>query len=830
MILEKAKELMRTEEQLSVAKGEGSESRDADPLIPPSIKLPRSMLEWDVVDEGLSKVETLFQRASLVGFGMWLVLLFAVFRFAPVTSFEEPAGLEKSIHFVTAIIILVTNGSRIIPLFFRDFSFGFFKSGFLIATMSVQAIAIGSNLVLALIPTPVMVDHHTGLRVHLIRWVEWIPLAFLMTFLTCNVDVQLRKYEPSPVNFKTPTFLALSTSAGMVFPFCPDSKTWYLVLLAAWALFSSIYVLAYDRATNYYQLQSMSTSCIDSGPQKESLDLARASYNLTLICSITWTLLALSFTIVCLISRTNPESWLATPDIPIFLMTIFEVMSKIWYFSALIATYDKIFDENARAVRRLEEMRGFMSAVWASSSDVVVFCVEKQDGISARISPAFLKMLGLSTGSSTLLDDRGDVSIILEISPENDCCTVFAMDLTKPISRQDAAQFKHNLMARKFQLDDNDAILSTEDRNLLSMAKLVVHTFKTRLVENTGNLTASFVKREGETEKSIPCEAKISGLEKRAYVLVLRDISDRLERFEAEKKLVEEITSRKKDTEANIFTRHEVKNGILAAIGLLDHIRDFGAQRGHVIPAKLQSFGSKTGESSSSPDHNSLARHSRPQVETLSGENSAQEDEFKESVTELDSTLRDMLDTILDEAMAREIIHGEYKPKKERMIVQGVLDSIRRRTSQRFPLQVLPDPFPSLKMDRQLLRYIYRNAVSNACKYGEVDGVVETSVEYDREQTRFTLQVVNKPGEGHDELVELTSEEVSLVFAPGMRLRAEAVAFGKKAQTIRNESSGNGAWIMQKCAEAMGAPAAFVSSRIPPFLRFVAPFNHATNQ
>lgn len=191
-------------------------------------------------------------------------------------------------------------------------------------------------------------------------------------------------------------------------------------------------------------------------------------------------------------------------------------------------------------------------------------------------------------------------------------------------------------------------------------------------------------------------------------------------------------------------------------------------------------------------------------TKTVSGEGTSQENEFEESISELDSTLRDMLDTILDEAMAREIIYGAYKPKKELLMVPEVLDSIRRRTSQRFPLEVATGSFPLLAMDRQLLRYIYRNAVSNACKYGQTDGIVETFVEYDDDNQKLTMKVVNRPGEGHDELVKLRSDEVTAVFEPETRLRSTVVVTGRKAQLIQNESSGNGAWIMQKCALAMG--------------------------
>jgi len=41
------------------------------------------------------------------------------------------------------------------------------------------------------------------------------------------------------------------------------------------------------------------------------------------------------------------------------------------------------------------------------------------------------------------------------------------------------------------------------------------------------------------------------------------------------------------------------------------------------------------------------------------------------------------------------------------------------------------------------------------------------------------------------------------VFAPGKRLKPHSFATGTKAQVIRTQSTGNGAWIMQQCAEAL---------------------------
>jgi hypothetical protein len=44
---------------------------------------------------------------------------------------------------------------------------------------------------------------------------------------------------------------------------------------------------------------------------------------------------------------------------------------------------------------------------------------------------------------------------------------------------------------------------------------------------------------------------------------------------------------------------------------------------------------------------------------------------------------------------------------------------------------------PRLALDRQLLRYIYRNAVSNACKYGKPDGLLDTRVLYNERKGRL---------------------------------------------------------------------------------------------
>jgi signal transduction histidine kinase len=727
--------------------------------------LPKTLLD-DESDEQLKHVNNLFKKGSLIGAAIWVFLLFLVLRYSPAESYEEPWGLEQTTHLIVCVVLCASNGSRIVPIFLRELNFRFMKSGFLASALSVQVIAIVSNFIMWYVPSPVLVDEYSGLRFHMVRWAEWTALAFIMTFLTCNLNATSGS-EQGKVNFVYPTLLALSTLCGMLFPLCHDATSWWIVMTFAWLSFNAIYVLVYRRRKTYAFHQKTIENTTNSSPHEANIDLSRSAYNLALACASTWTMLSVVFTFMCFTNKVAPpESWLNHPANPVIFTATFEVASKVIYLGCVFDTYDKVFDEKAIALRRLEEMRNFMCAVWTSSSDAIVYVLDGNDHISARISPAFLRLIGVASGRACSLLRRGDVSLIIDISPSKGIFHVFAMDLTKEVTREDVT---NALNAKKLVFEQKED-LTIDEANIVGVAELILHETKV-----PGRTMKVFHKIENDLKVSIPCEATVADLEGNSRVVVLRDISDRLQRFEAEKLLIEEVTSRKKDTEANNFTRHEVKNGILASIGILDHIRE-------LMPQVTVPKGA-----------------SEPFVE-----GSSQKDQVTDALTELDSTLRDILDTIHDEAMAKEIIYGEYAPRKDVLRVRDVLDSIRQcGASKRFPLHIKPH-FPRVYLDRQLLRYIYRNALSNACRYGQHGGTVESFVHYDQGTRIFTLKVTNLPGEGHEELLELDDDQVRSIFEPGVRLAQNHHPSAKNAQAINKESSGNGAWIMQKCAECLG--------------------------
>jgi hypothetical protein len=619
---------------------------------------PRSFLRGGTDDDKIKLVEELFHKGAAIGVGVWVILMILVYLFSPYELYEEPSGFEQLCHIVGGTLLIVSNGARLLPLLMKDKGYKILKSGFIVGSLAVQLVALASNYIMAFRPTPVMYDEISGLRFHLVRWAEWIPLAFLMAFLTINVDAPFRGPTPK-VDFVFPTMMAMSTSAGLLFPLCPDEYTWWGVMGTSWSLFSMIYVVTYQKGVDYLELKGEikagASKSKANAQQAERLDLTKSSFSLCVAISVTWTFLALMFTFFSVVTKlARKDSWLSNPSIPVALTCTFEVMSKVWYLGALFEAYGKVFDEQVRGHRRLEELRSFMSAVWASSSDVIVFCAKNNDIVSARISPSFLKILG-SSADTLGFDITNEVSLVLEIDQSQDLFSVVAMDLDRPVMRSDLSSVSYDLNTRSFRISKADD-LNAPEVNLARMAKLAIDavTLAPALLDriNPTKFVAE-VGRKGDLSSEMSCEVNISLLEGRSCVLTLRDISERLHRFQVEKRLVKEVTSRKKDEEANRFTRHEVKNALLAAMGILDHLKEL-MQRSNVLPKR------NTDEKSMF-----LLSDNAPMVfMDMGGDDdttSPQTKEVEEAFNELDTTLKDVMDTILDEAMAREVSYGNYR-------------------------------------------------------------------------------------------------------------------------------------------------------------------------
>jgi signal transduction histidine kinase len=297
-------------------------------------------------------------------------------------------------------------------------------------------------------------------------------------------------------------------------------------------------------------------------------------------------------------------------------------------------------------------------------------------------------------------------------------------------------------------------------------------------------------------------EAKVTRIGSWRLVVVVRDITQRLLVFEAEKALVKQATAHERDSAANRFTRHEVKNGLLSAIGLVDALQELSA------PGTAR-------EADRAPD--AIGATARVSADDALGS-------LARCVGELQTTLTETLNSVLSETMARELVYDSYDPVPELVdvvaLLKGHATGIGGAKGSRFKIETWPAEIPFLVLDPQLLHCIYRNAISNASKYGDPFGEVVTRLRLLRPDGTnascaelhgaaavgsaftLTLEVFNEPGPDHSRLLDASGDALhDRVFAQGQRLHPDLRCANAGASTV---SSGDGGWIMRKCAKALG--------------------------
>jgi hypothetical protein len=180
-------------------------------------------------------------------------------------------------------------------------------------------------------------------------------------------------------------------------------------------------------------------------------------------------------------------------------------------------------------------------------------------------------ILNLKLDSTITREDAVDLMMVADASQRNDGLVDQEENKDKKLEEPADGNIAvlAGLLTRVFQLPGTEFVLM--ESNFQGHARKKVDsegdgsTFDDDDGEESTGLQSWHREHKGD-QRQLHCEAKISKVDSSCLV-VLRDISERFQRFETEKKLVEEITARKKDAEANRFTRHEVKNSILACIG-----------------------------------------------------------------------------------------------------------------------------------------------------------------------------------------------------------------------------------------------------------------------
>ena len=534
----------------------------------------------------------------------------------------------------------------------------------------------------------------------------------------------------------------------------------------------------------------------------------------------------------------------------IFLCTVSHaVLLKVVYMKIIVDVHDAVFDDAVRAERRLRELREMMSVVWDSSSDVIVVSVRGAGGgITTMVSPTYVSIFrreGRKDGGKDNDDHNGDSSsekrngLVFEFHPRDYATADGGGGVPSSLQVHDL-EFT-GLQSGGVSRAAAEIVRTGEGKLDEGMASLV------ELVFRAWNLSADRITRSGGDGRSSSAsavtavvpddviisprlnssdpagrwEAKITRLRDSALVMVLRDTSERSRRFEAEKKYVSESTARAKDAEANRFTRHEVKNGLLSAIGLCDSFGDslqkiMDLQQGiEAAKAAVARAGDEAHLTIDAPDD--VVPVVDPSTTVC--------------LHELDRTLNEVLHMVLADAMAREIVHDVYEPRWEYADVLGCLSSHHHlrefqsmSLSDRFPIIVRPSSMPRIRCDIQLLSLIHRSAISNACKFGMKGGHVLTEVHFLKDAESSTsgvieMRVTNLPGPNHNLLLEMGSVAERLVFSKGGALQN---MLAKQGAIIKRKEESNGAWIVQKGASVMGGTCTM--SFLPTKTEFVMRF------
>jgi len=807
--------------------GDVSETKSIDECLKDNLSDFESSL---YADEFIAEVDKHYQRVACTAILVWLALLCLSFLIGRQTnSLEVLEGGEKQAPMAGGLVMAISLFSAVLP--FLNSKQRQCLSGVLVCAVTAQSIALVTNLLLAFAPTPVLIDHVTGMKTYLVRYCEWAPLAFVMAFLTdsCRIDnpanqaskenrrgtlstlsstMSLMRTESkshvdtahNPATEKNLKILVesklksaynlglaqgISAFCGWVFPFCPNFVSWVICLFISCALFSLLWKRLYVRTKAFQSMKPGSTAS-----EKEIFHWSKLSLGLLRTCAISWSLLVINFFFFAIGPHIfSNSSFFNLPSMQMILECSIDVLLKVFYLTTVVDVHNAVFDNTAKTERRLEELKQMLSAVWDNSSDMIILSVRGISGdVSSMLSPTYLKIFSDEKSEKNPTTGK---ALAFELNARS----FTADDDPIPIAIYDV-NLNHVLPKGK-TWTKNKSVAKSE---MVSLSKLVIRAWESE----TKNKEELFIMHDLSRSlgQNIRCEANITRMEENALVIVVRDISERCRRFEAEKKAISETTARLRDAAANRFTRHEVKNGLLAAVALCDSLNESVQDMFKRIGTLEQQLAAKDDRGSNNGTGVNLDDSSSRRLSLGSkNETSATISATGRYIYELDRTLHDILDTILAEAMARDVIWEGYEPKLERVKVAEVLSTANTGMSsmKRFPLKTIPESLPDFCLDPQLLKYIHRNAISNACKYGKKSGIVTTNVFWNKNEGEFRMEVVNLPGERHSEILQLGTLASEVVFSPRKRLAVHC-----EGDDDNPHSSGDGAWIMHKCAKTLG--------------------------
>lgn len=290
------------------------------------------------MDSLITEVDRRYCVAAFYCTLIWLLMTLVSFAIGSHTgNLVKLEGLEQKAPLVAAGLLGMSLFCSTVPFFVKTMSQGKLGevSGIIVCSIVVHLVAFITDLLLANFQTPVYKDPVFGTNIYLLRWCEWPPLAFLMTFLTeaCrteddtegSMDNQtslgsvlslFKSKKAGPYKEKNGFFTSnskhasernckngiraevgkklksaytlawcqgISTLCGWLFPFCPGSISWGITMTISCALYAVIFVRVQHR-TFEFKMQKAGTSIAE----QELYHWAKLSLRLLKTCRNMW--------------------------------------------------------------------------------------------------------------------------------------------------------------------------------------------------------------------------------------------------------------------------------------------------------------------------------------------------------------------------------------------------------------------------------------------------------------------------------------------------------------------------------------------------------------
>jgi len=208
--------------------------------------------------------------------------------------------------------------------------------------------------------------------------------------------------------------------------------------------------------------------------------------------------------------------------------------------NVIVEIHCRVFDPEGRAIRQLGELRSLMTVLWDASSDVIVISVRRDDGTTSMLSPSFTTMVDAPLPKH--LRGREAIGLYLctstnrGINPQEENNGV---RITKA-SYVDSSEMPYGALLRDSVLSDigNQSEIATKACSLVAEAwkpnpdPLCLHTL---------------TKMDGSECK---CELKITRRSGNTTIAIVRDVSERYKRFEAERRVHRETLARQEEAQS----------------------------------------------------------------------------------------------------------------------------------------------------------------------------------------------------------------------------------------------------------------------------------------